>query len=184
MTQHAFWNKHHLGCDEHYLVHKLRQHKDYLPEISRIAVKDGEVIGCIMYTMASVIDGPFTHEIITFGPLSVEPKWQGCGVGELLLRETMKLAADKGYKGIVIFGEPDYYPRVGFITCDNFNITTADGKNFDAFMAIELVKDSMKDVKGKFHESEVFKNLPKEQVEEYDKKFPILKKLKFPGQWD
>ena len=44
MTQHAFWNKHHLGCDEHYLVHKLRQHKDYLPELSRIAVKDGEVI--------------------------------------------------------------------------------------------------------------------------------------------
>jgi predicted N-acetyltransferase YhbS len=38
-TQHAFWNKHHLGCDEHYLVHKLRQDKDYLPELSRIAVK-------------------------------------------------------------------------------------------------------------------------------------------------
>lgn len=184
MTQHAFWNKHHLGCDEHYLVHKLRQHKDYLPEISRIAVKDGEVIGCIMYSIASVVDGAFTHEIITFGPLSVDPKWQGCGVGELLLRETMKLAADKGYKGIVIFGEPDYYPRVGFKTCDHFNITTADGKNFDSFMGIELYEDSMKGIKGKFHESEVFKNLPKEQVEEYNKKFPMLRKLRFPGQWD
>ena len=46
----------------------------------------------------------------------------------------MKLAANKGYKGIVILGEPDYYPRIGFKTCDNFNITTADGKNFDAFI--------------------------------------------------
>ncbi|MCP6756095.1 hypothetical protein NL533_31205, partial [Klebsiella pneumoniae] len=45
VTQQAFWNKHHLGCDEHYLVHKLRQDKDYLPELSRIAVKDGEIIG-------------------------------------------------------------------------------------------------------------------------------------------
>ncbi len=184
MAQHAFWNKHHLGCDEHYLVHKLRQDKDYLPELSRIAVKDGHVIGCIMYSKARVVDGADTHEIITFGPLCVEPKWQGCGVGELLLRETMNLAANKGYKCIVIFGEPDYYPRIGFKTCDNFNITTADGKNFDAFMGIELAKDSMKGIKGKFYESEVFENLPKKEVEEYSKKFPQLQKLRFPGQWD
>ncbi len=184
MTQHAFWNKHHLGCDEHYLVHKLRQHKDYLPELSRIAVKGGEVIGCIMYTKAQIVDGADKHEIITFGPLCVEPKWQGCGVGELLLRETMKLAANKGYKGIVIFGEPDYYPRIGFKTCDNFNITTSNGKNFDAFMGIELAEDSMKGIKGKFYESEVFKNLKKKEVEEYNKNFPKLQKLRFPGQWD
>jgi predicted N-acetyltransferase YhbS len=184
MTQHAFWNKHHLGCDEHYLVHKLRKNKDYLPELSRIAVKDGKVIGCIMYSKAKIVDGVDTHEIITFGPLCVEPKWQGSGVGELLLRETMKLATNKGYKGIVIFGEPDYYPRIGFKTCDNFNITTADGKNFDAFMGIELAEDSMKGIKGKFYESEVFENLPKVEVEEYNKKFPKLQKLRFPGQWD
>jgi predicted N-acetyltransferase YhbS len=184
MTQHAFWNKHHQGCDEHYLVHKLRQDKDYLPELSRIAVKDGVVIGCIMYSKAKVVDDTDTHEILTFGPLCVEPKWQGCGVGELLLRETMSLAASKGYKGIIIFGEPDYYPRIGFKTCDNFNITTADGKNFDAFMGIELTEGGMANIKGKFYESEVFVDLPKEEVDEYNKKFPYLQKLRFPGQWD
>jgi predicted N-acetyltransferase YhbS len=184
MTQHAFWNKHHLGCDEHYLVHKLRQDNDFLPELSRIAVKDGEVIGYIMYSKARVVNGTDTHEIVTFGPLCVDPKWQGCGVGELLLRETMKEASNKGYKGIVIFGEPEYYPRIGFKTCDNFNITTADGKNFDAFMGIELAEGSMKGVEGKFYESKIFVNLPKEEVEEYNKKFPKLQKLRFPGQWD
>lgn len=184
MTQHAFWNKHHLGCDEHFLVHKLRESKDYLPELSRIAVKDGVIIGCIMYSKARVVDEADTHEVITFGPLCIEPKWQGCGVGELLLKETMTLASKKGYKGIVIFGEPDYYHRIGFKTCDNFNITTADGKNFDAFMGIELADGSMKGIKGKFFESGVFENLPKEEVEEYNKKFPKLQKLRFPGQWD
>ncbi|WP_346940457.1 GNAT family N-acetyltransferase [uncultured Clostridium sp.] len=63
-----------------------------------------------------IVDGVDTYEIITFGPLCVEPKWRGCGVGELLLKETMKLATNKGYKGIVIFGEPDYYPLMGFKT--------------------------------------------------------------------
>jgi hypothetical protein len=63
-------------------------------------------------------------------------------------------------------------------------VVTADGKNFDAFMGIELAEGSMKDIKGKFYESEIFVNLPKEEVEEYNKKFPRLKKLRFPGQWD
>lgn len=184
MTQHAFWNKHHLGCDEHYLVHKFRQSEDYLPELSRIAVKDGAVIGCIMYSKARIVDGADTHEIITFGPLCIEPEWQGCGVGELLLKETMSLAAKQGYPGIVIFGEPEYYPRIGFQTCDNFNITTPDGKNYNAFMGIELKEAGFKNIKGKFYESEVFENLPKEEVEEYNKLFPPLKKQQFPGQWD
>ncbi|WP_243125378.1 hypothetical protein [Clostridium amazonitimonense] len=61
----------------------------------------------------------------------------------------MNLAKNKGYKGIVIFGGPDYYPPIGFKTCDNFNITTAEGKNFDAFIEIELAEDSMKGIKGK-----------------------------------
>ncbi len=183
MTQHAFWNKFNPGCDEHYLVHQLRRDKDYLPELSRIALKDGVVIGCIMYSKARIVDGADTHEILTFGPLCVEPEWQGCGVGEALLRETMRIAAEKGYKGIVIFGEPDYYPRIGFKTCDKFHITTADGKNSDSFMGIELVEGGMKGIKGRFYEAEVFERLPKEEVEEYNKKFPKLRKLNFPGQW-
>lgn len=51
-------------------------------------------------------------------------------------------------------------------------------------MGIELTKDSMKGIKEKFYESVVFENLPKEEVEEHNKKFPQLQKLRFPGQWD
>jgi len=184
MTQHAFWNKFKPGCDEHYLVHKLRLDKNYLPEISRIAVKDGKIIGCIMYSKTIVVAGNQKHEVITFGPLCVEPMWQGFGIGELLFKETMKLASQQGYKGIIIFGEPDYYPRLGFKNCEAFNITTSDGKNFDAFMGIELIPNGMKNIKGKFYESEVFEHLPKDEVEEFNKNFPYLQKMNFPGQWE
>lgn len=183
MTQEAFWNKYQKGCDEHYLVHKLRSHKDYLPELSRIAVKDGEVIGTIMYSKAIVRDGEACYNILTFGPLCVNPEWHGCGVGELLFSETRKLAADAGYPGIVIFGEPDYYPRLGFRTCDHFGITTADGKNFDAFMGIELIPGGMKEISGRFYESEVFEELTPEEAEAYDRNFPPLEKQYFPAQW-
>lgn len=184
MTKSAFWNKHHLGCDEHYLVHKLRLHQDYIPEISRIAEVDGKIVGCIMYSKAFILDGDSKKEVLTFGPLAVNPEYQGRGIGELLLQHTMKLAVEAGYKGIVIFGEPDYYPRVGFKTCDNFGITTPEGKNFSSFMGIELIPGGMKNIHGKFYESEVFHNLPANEVEKFNENFPYTHKQKFPTQWD
>ncbi|MDZ7836134.1 MAG: GNAT family N-acetyltransferase [Alkalibacterium sp.] len=59
-------------------------------------MKDGEVIAGIMYSKARVADGEVTHDLLTFGPLSVLPKWQGRGIGELLLKETMSLAREAG----------------------------------------------------------------------------------------
>jgi|GEM_PF-6889838 len=58
-----------------------------------------------MYSKAYVTDGDKKHDIITFGPLCVDPKWQGMQAGELLLKETMALAAEAGYPGLVIFGD-------------------------------------------------------------------------------
>lgn len=180
----AFWNKHHRGCDEHLLVHKMRLSKDYVPEISRIAVKDGKVIGCIMYCRAWLKKEGETMEILNFGPLCVEPRWQGTGVGKMLLEETVALAREAGFAGIIIYGEPDYYPRRGFVTCDKLGITTADGKNFDAFMGYELVEGALQAFGGSFYESDVFWNLPAEEVEAFSTQFPALKKQYFPGQWD
>ena len=183
MTMGAFWNKHQRGCDEHYLVHKLRTSDCYIPELSRIAVKDGKVIGAIFYSKAYLKKGNETKEILTFGPLCVAPEFQGRGVGGILLDETMGIAKDKGYEGIVILGEPDYYPLHGFVTCDRLGITTADGKNFDAFMGYELVSDALKSFGGSFHESDVFFELPKDEVDKYNMKFPAMKKQGFPMQW-
>ncbi len=184
MTKKAFWNKYVPGCNEHYLVHKIRESEDYIPELSRIAEIDGEIVGTIMYSKAYVTDGINKIEVLTFGPLCVEPSYQNKGIGGVLLDTTMELARKAGYKAIIIFGEPGYYPKHGFKTCDNFNITTRDSKNFDAFMGIELVKDGLKGVQGKFYESKVFDDLPNDKVEEFDKKFPYMEKLKLPGQWE
>lgn len=43
MTQKAFWNLHCPGCNEHLLVHKLRTDVAYIPEIRRVAEKDGKI---------------------------------------------------------------------------------------------------------------------------------------------
>lgn len=179
----AFWNKHHLGCNEHLLVHKLRRSDTYLPQLSRIAVIGNEIAGVICYSKAKLQKGGEEKDILTFGPLCVKPEWQGCGIGAMLLKETLQLAGHAGYAGVVIFGEPDYYPLHGFQTCDKFGITTADGKNFDAFMGLELTEGGLSDFGGKFILPEVFEDLPQQETEEYTKNFTAPEKRRFPSQW-
>ncbi len=188
----SFWNKYKIGCDEHLLVHKLRSSQVYLPELSRIAVIDGEIAGVICYSKVllrkEVALEKAMHvqekDILTFGPLCVTPKWQGCGVGALLLKETLKLAKDAGYEGVVIFGEPDYYPLQGFQTCDHFGITDAEGGNSDPFMGIELVEGGLSGFGGRFIEAEVFSDLPAEENEKFTLEFEAPAKMKFPCQWN
>lgn len=184
MVLEAFWNKHRLGCNEHLLVHKLRKTDVYVPQISRIAEVNGEIAGVICFAKAMLQKDGILKEILIFGPLCVKPEWQGCGIGGALLAETLKLAEKQGYEGVVIFGEPDYYPLHGFRTCDQFGITTEDGKNFDAFMGIELVEGGLSNFGGKFIEPPVFEELPEEENEEFTKGFDTPAKQKFPCQWD
>lgn len=184
MTLRAFWNMHGPGCNEHLLVHILRDAECYVEDISRVAELDGEIVGAIMYSKAKVIDGDQVHEVLTFGPLCVEPTLHNSGVGRMLLEETILLAKEKGYAGIVIFGEPDYYPKHGFKTCDHFGITTADGSNFDAFMAYPLDEEKFSKIHGKFFEDEIFEKCEdKEALEALTKEYPYHKPLKLSCQW-
>lgn len=181
MTRRAFWNKHRPGCDEHLFLHKLRKDTAYLPQLSRLAAADGKIVGGVWYSRAVIRGENGEQPVLTFGPLCVDPEAQGRGVGERLVRETLVLAKEAGYAGVVIYGEPAYYPRVGFKTCDHFGITTPDGKNFPAFLAYELIPGALK--AGRFYESEVFEDLPQKELDVFDQQFPPMEKQHFPGQW-
>lgn len=141
MIMRSFWNKYWPGCTEHLLTRIIRDSQEYIPEISRIAEIDGQIVGAIYYTKAWIVDGKSRHEIATFGPLAVEPTWEGNDIGGALMRETIKLAQKQGIAGIVIIGEPYYYPRFGFERASKYKITDARGKSFDEIMVLPLNAD-------------------------------------------
>lgn len=183
MTMRAFWNLHGPGCNEHYLVHRLRDAREYLPKLSRVAEIDGKIVGAIFYSKARVVDGDKEHEVLCFGPLAVEPIYCNMGIGGRLLEETIALAREAGYKGIVICGEPQYYPRHGFKTCDHFGIIHPAFGNSDAFMAYPL-SDEFEKVHGYFYEAPVFEECEDERsVQEFTKGFPYYKPHKLSCQW-
>ena len=146
-------------------------------------MEERRIVGSNQNSQSHIRDGAPVHPLLTFGPLCVDPAWQGRGIGERLLGETLPLAAGAGYPGVVIYGEPDYYPRLGFRPCGRFGITTPEGETSAAFMAIELVPGGLADVHGTFYEAAVFHDLPPEAAAAYDRRFPPLEKQRFPGQW-
>jgi len=111
------------------------------------------------------------HEVLTLGPVSVLPEYQGKGAGKALLQHSISEARRLGHGAIVFYGHPDYYPRVGFRRAKEFGITTASGKNIDALMAMPLYDGAFQGISGRFHEDPVCQIDP-EEAAEFDKRFP------------
>lgn len=185
MTRRAFWNKYAPGCNEHLMVHKMRSHPDYLPEFSRIAVADGHVVGTIMYFKAKVLDGDREITVASFGPLCVDHAWKNHGIGSRLLEETLPLIKAAGYPGVIIFGEPDYYPKHGFVRAGSLGLTDMNGNAHDAFLAYECEPGALRIPGGKFKESDVDAFLPDEEVRSLEKNrgFEPIPFAARPCQW-
>ena len=176
LTREAFWDVYQPGCDEHLLAKKLRKVPAFIPELDFVAELDGQIVGNILYSKATVTNETgVEHEVITFGPLSVLPSYQKAGVGSKLIKHTLELAKGMGFEAVIIFGNPAYYHRFGFENSEKYNITTADGKNFEAFMALELYEGGLQGISGSFHEDSVF-CIDKAELEEFEKKFPYKEK--------
>ena len=52
LVRDSFWNVYKPGADEHYYVHMMRTHPDFIPELAFVLEADGEIVGNIMYTKA------------------------------------------------------------------------------------------------------------------------------------
>ncbi len=134
MTREAFWNLYVPGCDEHYLVHILRDHPDYVPEMDFVAVRDGRIVGSIIYSRSFLLEdkgdtggGERVHTL-SFGPLCVRPGHQRQGIGSALIAHTAALARQSGCPGIFIYGSPCNYCGSGFRNGRDLGVSAADGR--------------------------------------------------------
>lgn len=173
LTRDAFWKNSRHMCDEHLLVNRLRNVSSFVKELDYVAEMNGKIVGHIIYTKSKVEDGSGKgYELLTFGPLSVSPEYQNTGIGKALMLKTFEEARKLRYRAVIILGHPDYYPRVGFRPASEFGITTADGKNFDAFMALPLYPGALDGITGRFFFDPVYDNLDEEDVLEFENTFP------------
>lgn len=183
LTREAFWNHHVPGCDEHFLAHTLRKSACFIPELDFVAEQDGEIIGNIMYTRAKIVcDHGLEESVLSFGPLSVLPLWQGKGVGSALVRHSLSRAAELGFQAVLIYGDPAFYARLGFLPAETFDIGTPDDCYADALQALELVAGALREKGGRFMEDHAYE-VDASKAEEFDKGFPPKERVEgLPSQ--
>ncbi|WP_418579292.1 GNAT family N-acetyltransferase [Hungatella sp.] len=182
ITRKAFYNIYVPGATEHYLVHIIRQHEDFIPELDFVIELDGRVIGNIMYTKARLIDEAGTEkEILTFGPVSIDPEYQRAGYGKLLLEHSFEQAARLGYDVIVIFGSPMNYVSRGFKSCKKYHICIENGKYPAAMMVKELTPHALDGRKWFYYDSPVMA-VSEEEAQKYDDTLEKLEKKFLPSQ--
>ena len=182
ITRQAFYNLYVPGCVEHYLVHIMREHEDFIPELDFVLELDGQVIGNIMYTKAKLTDENGTEkEILTFGPVSIHPAYQRMGYGKMLMEHSFQAAIQLGYDTIVILGSPANYVSRGFKCCKKYNVCIENGKYPAAMMVKELIPHILDDHKWLYQDSPVMA-ISTEEAERYDDTLEPMEKKYLPSQ--
>lgn len=168
ITRQSFWNLYIPGCNEHYLVHIMRSHKDFLPNLDLVIEVDDQIIGNIMYTKAKLIDESGEEkDILTFGPVCILPEYQRMGYGKKLLEYSFEQAVELGYDVIVIFGNPYNYVSRGFKSCKKYNVCLENGTYPTAMLVKELKPDTLDGRKWCYHQSPVFE-FEEQEAEQFD----------------
>jgi putative acetyltransferase len=182
LTREAFWNLYVPGCSEHFILHNLRKSSDFIPELDFIAEKEGQIVGQIAYSRGIIRDKEGSEKkIISFGPVSVLPRFQKQGIGSGLINHTISIAGDMGYPAICIYGDPRYYSRFGFRCGEKYDIKNADDKFAVALMVLELKQVALNNISGRFVESTAFE-VDENKFTEYDATFPFKEKAETESQ--
>lgn len=182
ITRKAFYNVYVPGCMEHYLVHVMRGHEDFIPELDFVIEVDGQIVGNIMYTKSKLTDeGGTEKEIVTFGPVSILPKYQRKGYGKMLIEHSLKRAAELGYEAVVIMGSPANYVGSGFQCCRKYNICVEKEK-YPAAMLVKELKPGALDGKLWFYSDSPVMNVDEREAQAFDDGLEKMEKKWMPSQ--
>lgn len=99
------------------------------------------------------------------------------------MTETLALVKKAGFPGVLIIGEPEYYPKVGFIRCKDCGITDAEGNSWDAYMVYEFEKGNMH-IPGVMEEPyDITDGIPPVPPADYESQFETWTRAAVPCQF-
>jgi len=124
---------------------------DVISELSFTALTDGEVVGHVTASRATVATDP----VVAVGPIGVLPDHQAVGIGSALV-EALLAAADAAAVPLLgLLGAPQYYGRFGFRPAGELGVTAPEPEWGDAFQIRSLTAYT-ESVGGQFHYAPAF----------------------------
>ena len=185
LVRESFWNVYRPGCSEHYVIHVLRDDPAFVKELDFVMEKDGRLIGQNMF-MKTVIeaDDGSTVDVLTMGPIGITPELKRRGYGKALLDFSLEKAAELGYGAVLFEGNIGFYGKSGFDYASRFGIRYHDlpeDADSSFFLCKELIPGYLDGITGVYQTPQGY-YVKDEDVEEFDKDFPVKEKLRLPGQ--
>ena len=185
LVRESFWNVYRPGCSEHYVIHVLRDDPAFVRELDFVMEKDGRLIGQNMFmkTVIEADDGSVVN-VLTMGPIGITPELKRRGYGKALLDFSLEKAAELGYGAVLFEGNIGFYGKSGFDYASRFGIRYHDlpeDADSSFFLCKELIPGYLDGITGVYQTPQGY-YVKDEDVEEFDKDFPVKEKLRLPGQ--
>ena len=188
LVRESFWNVYRPGCQEHYVLHRLRNDPAFVPELDFVMERDGALIGQNMFMRAHIdADDGRKIPIMAMGPICIAPEYKRQGYGKILLDYTLAKAAALGCGALCFEGNIDFYGKSGFTFASEFGIRyhgLPEGADASFFLCRELIPGYLDGVTGVYGPPEgylVAEQNP-EDFEAFDAQFPPKEKKVLPGQ--
>jgi putative acetyltransferase len=140
------------GNEEAELVDRLRSTGFVV--VSLVAIENGEIVGHILFSELPIETDQGGIDAVSLAPMAVHPKWQRQGVGSALLWQGLEICRELGKSIVVVLGHPQYYPRFGFSA--ELAKDLHGPFSGEAWMALELKKGALDNVKGTVRYSKAF----------------------------
>lgn len=185
LVREAFWNVYRPGCVEHFVLHQMRNDKDFVPELDFVMEKDGKLIGQNVFVKAYIdCDDGSKLPIMAMGPICIAPKYKRKGYGKILLDYSLQKARKYGCKALCFEGNIDFYGKSGFTYARDFGLRyhgLPDGTDSSFFLCKELEVGYLDGVTGEYTPPRLYM-VDEQEAEEFDKTFEFKQKLFLPEQ--
>jgi len=185
LVRESFWNVYRPGCLEHYVLHTLRTHKDFVPELDFVMEQNGEIIGQNVFVRGQIrADNGQIVPVLAMGPICIKCGLQRRGYGKILLDCCLEKATALGYGAVCFEGNIGFYGKSGFSFARNFGLRyhgLPAGADDSFFLCKELRTGYLSGVTGEYAPPQAYL-VSEQEAEAFDKNFPPKEKLKLPGQ--
>jgi putative acetyltransferase len=138
------------------LVDDLRTSGAYLGALSLVAVADGQIVGHVCCTRATLHPGE--HPVLGLGPLGVLQSHQRLGVGGALMHAVLGAADALDEPLVVLLGHPEYYPRFGFRPADEIGVEP-ENEEWAPFFQARTLTSYRPELRGRFRYAKPFDDL-------------------------
>lgn len=188
LVRESFWNVYRPGCQEHFVLHRLREDPAFVKELDLVMEQDGRLIGQNMFMRAHIeADDGRQVPIMTMGPICIANDLKRRGYGKMLLDYSLEQAAALGCGALCFEGNILFYGQSGFTYARDFGIRyhgLPEGADSSFFLCRELVPGYLSGVTGVYGPPEGYFAADQDPAafEVFDALFPPRVKLKLPGQ--